>query len=151
MSVAGAIIAGFVATAVFVVTSRLTTMGQMRMERYLATFFVESDHPLAGFILAFGIGGCFGLLYAVLWALEIGWPSYQYGLIFGIVQWVIVGLVLGSLPRIHGGIRTGMVPAPGPYMMNLLGPLGFLAGLFNHVLFGFCIAYFYQFFATRYG
>ncbi len=126
-------------------------MGQMRMERYLATFFRGSDHPVLGFIAAFAIGGCFGLAYAGLWALEIGWPTYEYGVVFGAVQWLIVGFLLGGLPRVHGGIRTGIVPTPGPYMKNALGPLGFLAGLANHVLFGFFIAYFYQFFATRYG
>ncbi len=150
MSLVGAIIAGLVATGIFFITTRLTTMNLMGWERYLATMFSERKNPPAGFILLFAGGVVISLLYAALWSVGIGWPSYLYGLIFGIFQWLIAGVLVGALPAFHAGIRAGTVRAPGLYMTNLLGGWAFVAGLVNHVIFGLVVAYFYQFFASRY-
>jgi hypothetical protein len=151
MSFLGAVIAGLVATLIFWVTTRLSTMNLMGMERYLGTMFTESKNERLGFVLLFVGGVLFGLIYAALWSADIGWIGYRFGLLFGIVQWLIVGLFVGFLPAVHVGIRVGSVPAPGLYMTNLLGGGAFLAGLANHMIFGLAFAYFYQFFITRYG
>lgn len=151
MSFPGAIIAGLVATFVCFVTTRLSTMNLMGMEHYLGTMFTRTKNMSLGFLLLFAGGVIFGLIYADLWSVGIGWPSYLYGLIFGIVQWLVVGLLVGFLPTVHIGIQAGRVPAPGLYMTNLLGGWAFLAGLVNQVIFGLVFAYFYQFFMGRYG
>lgn len=150
MSMLGAIVAGLVATGVFYVITRLTTMNLMGWERYLGTVFTERKNDTAGFVLLFVCGVIISLLYATLWSLGIGWPDYLYGLIFGIVQWLVAGLLAGALPAFHVGIRAGAIRSPGLYMTNLLGRAAFLAGLVNHVIYGLAVAYFYQFFAGRY-
>lgn len=151
MSFPGAIIAGLVAMFVFFVATRLSTMNQMGMERYLATMFTEREHPALGLILLLLLGILLGLLYAVLWSAGVGWPGYFWGPVFGIIQWLVIGLLMAALPLVHAGIRAGKVPSPGPYMTNLLGKWAYLGGLANHFLFGLTFAYFYQFFRTRYG
>ncbi len=150
MSLLGAVVAGFVATAVFYVITRLTTMNLMGWERYLATVVTERTSSATGFVLLFASGVAISLCYAALWSLGIGWPSYLYGLIFGIIQWLIAGLVAGALPAFHVGIRAGVIRSPGLYMTNLLGRGAFVAGLVNHVIYGLAVAYFYQFFVSRY-
>ncbi|MGD0229749.1 MAG: hypothetical protein ABSC19_05225 [Syntrophorhabdales bacterium] len=151
MSIPGAIIAGLVATLILYVLTRLTTMNRMGMERYLSTMFFARANATLGFTLLFVAGGIFGLIYAYLWSMGIGWPDYLYGLINGVVQWLAVGLAIGLLPLVHRGIRSGDVPPPGFYMTNLLGKWAFLAGLVNHAIFGLAIAFVYQFFRGRYG
>ena len=83
--------------------------------------------------------------------MEIGWPDYSWGSLFGVIQWLVLGLALAGLPLVHVGIRSGTFPFPGIYMTRLFGPLAFIAGLTNHFIFGFVVAYVYQFFRSRYG
>ncbi|OPY70321.1 MAG: hypothetical protein A4E57_00596 [Syntrophorhabdaceae bacterium PtaU1.Bin034] len=151
MDFAGAVISGLIATFVFTITTRLTTLNQMGMERYFSTMFTRNRHAVLGLALLFVAGCVIALVYAALWSVDIGWPSYLYGLIFGVAQWLVVGLALAALPRVHAGVRAGTERPPGPFMVNILGKWAFLAGLANHVIFGLCIAYFYQFFRGRYG
>ncbi len=151
MSFVGAIVAGLVATGVFTVTTRLTTVNQMGWERYLRTLFTDRDNSALGFALHFAIGVLIAILYAALWSVGIGWPDYLYGFIFGILQWIIAGALVGAMPFVHAGIRAGTVPPPGLYMTNLLGGWAVLGGLVNHVIFGLAVAFFYQFFRSRYG
>ena len=150
MSFPGAVIAGVVATFVFFVVTRLFSMNLMGMERYLGTMFGERENPVLGFLLLFVCGIILSLIYAGLWSIGLGWPGYRFGFLFGIVQWLIVGLLMGALPSVHAGVRAGTIPNPGAYMTRLLGPAAFLIGLSSHALFGLAVAYFYQFFRTRY-
>jgi hypothetical protein len=151
MSFSGAVIAGLAATFVVYISTRLTTVNQMGMERFFSGMFTRQEHPRLGFLLLYLFGALLGLVYAALWSVEIGWPDYLYGFIFGVFQWLIFGLAMGALPLFHSGIRSGAIPAPGAYMYRLLGPWALIAGLTNHVLFGFIVAYVYQFFRSRYG
>lgn len=52
------------------------------------------------------------------------------------VQWLVVGLITGMVPMMHAGIKARQVEAPGVYMSNLGGMLGFVGGLMGHVVFG---------------
>jgi len=150
MSFPGAVIAGLVAMSIFFVVTRLFTMNQMGMERYLATMFSERDRSGLGLILLLVLGMILGLIYAALWSAGIGWPGYFWGPVFGIFQWLLLGLLMAGLPRVHAGIRAGRVPSPGVYMTNLLGGWAFLAGLSTNLVFGLTFAFFYQFFRTLY-
>lgn len=151
MSFPGAIIAGLAATFVSYVITRLVTVNQMGMERVFGTMFSGQARPRLGFVLLYLCGAVLGVVYAALWSVEIGWPDYLWGLVFGIVQWLVLGLALGVLPFVHAGVRSGTFPYPGLYMTRLLGPPAFVAGLASHVIFGFVVAYVYQFFRSRYG
>ena len=150
MSFSGAVIAGLVATFVVWVTTRLSTMNLMGLERYLGTLFTKTENTTVGFLLLYLLGVVFGLIYAALWSVGIGWIGYLYGVIFGIVQWLVIGVVIGSLPAVHAGIRSGRVKAPGIFMIDLAGLWAIPAGLANNALFGLTFAFVYQFFASRY-
>lgn len=150
MSFSGAIIAGIAATFVVWIITRLSTMNLMGLERYFSTLFTITENKTIGFSLLFLSGIILGLVYAALWSIGIGWPSYLYGVIFGIAQWLVIGLVIGSLPAVNTGIRSGTVKAPGIYMTNLAGLWAIPAGLVNNALFGLIFAFVYQFFASRY-
>ncbi len=50
------------------------------------------------------------------------------------IHWLVVGLMTGMMPLMHTGIKSGRVPAPGVYMTNLGGMLGFVGGLMGHVV-----------------
>lgn len=151
MSFPGAILSGLVATFVSYVTTRLTTVNQMGLENIFSTMCTKKEERRLGFILLYVGGAILGLIYAALWSVGVGWPDYLWGFIFGVVQWLALGLALGALPLFHVGIRTGLTPYPGIYMTRLIGPLAFVAGLVHHVIFGFVVAYVYQFFRSRYG
>lgn len=125
-------------------------MNLMGMERYLGTLFTKKENTTVGFVLLYLLGIILGLIYAALWSAGIGWISYLYGVIFGIVQWLVIGVVIGSLPSVHAGIRSGRVKAPGIFMIDLAGLWAIPAGLANNALFGLTFAFVYQFFASRY-
>ncbi len=108
MSIPGAIIAGLPATFVFFVITRLTTMNRMGMERYLGTMVTRKEHGILGFVFLFAGGIILSVLYAVVWSLEAGRPSYLSGLFFGIAQWLVVGLLMAALPP----SMPGFGPAP---------------------------------------
>ncbi|MHB8111601.1 MAG: hypothetical protein ACYDHW_16380 [Syntrophorhabdaceae bacterium] len=150
MNFPGAVLGGLVATFIVWVITRLSTMNLMGLERYFSTLFNQRQNTIIGFVLLYALGIGLGLVYAALWSVGIGWPSYLYGLIFGVVQWLVIGLLIGFLPAVHAGIRSGSIRVPGIYMTNLLGMWAVLAGLVNNVIFGLAFAYIYQFFASRY-
>lgn len=150
MSFPGAILGGLVATFVVWVITRLMTMNLMGLERYFSTMVTEEKNPAIGFAFLYVLGLILGLVYAVLWSAGIGWPSYMYGLIFGVAQWLVLGFLVQFLPRVHAGIRSGTIGAPGLYMTNLAGLWAFPAGLLSNTTFGLTFAFVYQFFASRY-
>ncbi len=151
MSYSGAVVAGLVATLVFWATTRLTTMNLMGMERWFAWMFTARENKKLGFVLLFAAGVLSGLIYAALWSANVGWIGYRFGLLFGAVEWLIVGLFAGFLPAAAADVRSSPARAPGFYMTNLLGGWGFVAGLANYMIFGLAFACFYQFFMLRYG
>ncbi|HVN23988.1 MAG TPA: hypothetical protein VMT71_08445 [Syntrophorhabdales bacterium] len=146
-SIHGAIIAGLIAAGIFAVFARLSTLNVMNTVRYLSTLFSSEPNAALGWFLHFAIGCVLALIYVAVWNMGLR-PSdfYLYSLIAGIVHWLIAGIVIGAAPAVHAGIRAGAVPAPGIYMSNIMGVWGFIAGLTGHILFGFTVIYFYQFF-----
>lgn len=150
MSVPGAVIAAVAATFVVWVTTRLSTMNLMGLERYFSTLFTKKENTTAGFALLYLFGIILGLIYAALWSAGIGWIGYLYGFVFGVAQWCVIGLVIGALPAVHKGIRSGTIEAPGIFMTNIAGLWAIPAGLANNALFGLAFAFVYQFFASRY-
>ncbi len=89
------------------------------------------------------MGVVFGLIYAFFWSLGLGAPTWQWGLAFGAVHWLIVGMIMGMIPMMHAGIRSGVVKAPGIWMTNSGGAMAFFAGLMAHMIFGLVVALVY--------
>src|SRR5574341_525275 len=60
-------------------------------------------------------------------------------------------LVMGMLPALHAGMRSGAVAAPGVYMLQAGGVMSFIGGLMGHVIFGLVVGLVYGFVAGRLG
>ena len=69
-----------------------------------------------------------------------------WGLLFGFVHWVVVGMMLWMMPMLHIRVRSGEIEAPGAFALNY--PAMTAAGfLMLHLLFGLLVGVFYQAFA----
>jgi len=148
MNVLGAIVAGLVGTGVFsMVLLMAPKMGMPKMDivGLLGTMFGK-ESILLGWMMHAMMGVIFGLIYALLWSRGIGAPTLLGGLIFGVVHWLIVGMVMGMIPMMHVGIRRGDVQAPGLWMTNNGGMMGFVGGLVGHIVFGVMTALVYSLF-----
>ena len=146
MNIFGAILAGVVGTmAISMVMAMAPKMGMPKMDivGMLSTMFGEPNRVL-GWIMHFMMGIIFALVYALFWSAGIGTPSVHSGLLFGAVHWLIVGLIMGMIPMMHVGIKSGSVQAPGIWMMNNGGGLAFMGGLIGHLVFGVVVALIYN-------
>jgi len=148
MNVIGAIIAGLVGTGIFTIVMILAPrMGMPRMDivGVLATMFGK-ENRLVGWMMHAMMGIAFGLIYAFLWSNGILAPTWLGGLVFGAVQWLVVGMIMGMMPLMHVGIRQGIVSAPGLWMTRNGGIMAFMGGLIGHLVFGVAIALVYALF-----
>lgn len=142
MNIFGAIIAGLVATAAFTMVMVMAPrMGMPRMDivAMLGTMFGRESRAL-GWMMHAMMGIVFGLVYAFLWAQGIGAATWLWGLVFGAAHWLIVGMIMGMIPMMHVGIKSGAVQAPGVWMRNNGGMMAFGGGLFGHFVFGLVTA-----------
>jgi len=148
MNILGAIVAGLVATVVFTVVMVMAPrMGMPKMDivAMLGTMFGR-ENRLLGWMMHAMMGVVFGLIYAFLWSSGIGAVTWLWGLIFGAVHWLIVGVVMGMIPMMHAGIKSGAVKAPGLWMTNDGGMMAFVGGLIGHLVFGLVLALVYRLF-----
>ena len=66
-----------------------------------------------------------------------------WGLLFGFVQWIVVGLALGMMRFTHPLIRSGEMDGPGPFALNF--PAMTVGGFFMlHLLFGVLVGTSYE-------
>ncbi|MEP7136262.1 MAG: DUF6789 family protein [Chloroflexota bacterium] len=145
MNVLNAVIAGVVASLVFsVVLAMAPKMGMPKMDivSLLGSMFGKPNQAL-GWMMHLMMGVVFALIYAFLWSLGIGAATWLFGLIFGAVQWLVVGMVMGMIPMMHAGIKSGAVKAPGLWMTSNGGLMAFMGGLVGHMIFGLVIALVY--------
>lgn len=120
-SIIGLIVSGMVSAGIFAVLTRLSTLNTMNLVEYLSTLFTPRAHPRLGWALHFMPGCMFALLYVGLWSLGLRTSDfYLYGLLGGIVQWLIVGILMAGAPAVHAGICAGTLPARGLYMRNVM-------------------------------
>ncbi len=148
MNVLGAIVAGLVGTvAISVVMGMAPMMGMPKMDivAMLSTMFGKPNR-LLGWMMHFMMGVIFALIYAFLWSLGIGSATWLNGLIFGSVHWLIAGMVMGMIPMMHAGIKSGAVKAPGLWMTNNGGMMAFTGGLIGHLFFGLVVVAGYNLF-----
>jgi len=150
MNILGVIIAAFIATLVMSMFMALAPkMGMPRMDivGMLATMFTKKGIPALGWMMHFMMGILFALVYAFLWEQGIGTATWLYGMLFGAVHWLIVGMIMLMIPMLHVGIRSGEVKAPGLYMTgNGGGWKAFIGGLMGHMVFGLVVALVYALF-----
>lgn len=143
MNILNAIVAGIVATVAFsAVLLMAPRMGMPKMDivSFLGSMFSAKPNQALGWMMHLMMGVMFGLVYAFLWSLGFGAATWRIGLIFGAVHWLIVGMVMGMIPMMHAGIKSGAVQAPGLWMTNNGGVMAFMGGLVGHMIFGTVIA-----------
>jgi len=147
MNILSAVIAGIVASLVFsIVLAMAPCMGMPKMDivDLLGSMFSGKSSPVLGWMMHLMMGIVFAVIYAFLWSSGIGAATWLNGVIFGAVQWLVVGMAMGMIPMMHVGIKSGAVKAPGLWMTNNGGIMAFIGGLVGHMIFGIVIALVYS-------
>jgi hypothetical protein len=153
MNILGAVLAGLGGTiSISMVMALAPQMGMPAMDivgMLGAMFSKESNRPL-GWMIHLMMGVVFALIYALLWTIGIGTVSPTWGIVFGIVHWLLVGLMMGMMPMMHVGIKSGGAQraprAPGVFMLNNGGMMAFVGGLMGHAIYGVVVAVIYGLF-----
>ncbi|MEW6403361.1 MAG: DUF6789 family protein [Chloroflexota bacterium] len=146
MNILSAVIAGIVATIVFTMVLVIAPkMGMPKMDivSLLGSMFSAKSNQALGWVMHLMMGVVFALIYAFLWSLGFGAATWGIGLIFGAIHWLVVGMVMGMIPMMHAGIKSGAVQAPGLWMTNNGGLMAFMGGLVGHMIFGIVTALVY--------
>ncbi len=141
MDVLSAVIAGIVGTiAISLVMGLAPMMGMPKMDivDMLSTMFGKPNRIL-GWMMHLMMGVVFALIYTFLWSRGFGSATWLFGLIFGAVHWLVVGVVMAMIPIMHVGIKNGDVEAPGMWMTNQGGMMAFVGGLMGHMVFGLVV------------
>ncbi len=98
---------------------------------------------MAGAMVHAAMSVAFALAHVALFdAFELDSSLAAWGLLFGLVHWVIVGMMLGMMPVMHRGIRLGLVEAPGAYAVRY-PPMTAMGFLMLHLLYGVLVGAFY--------
>ncbi|MGJ3241275.1 MAG: DUF6789 family protein [Anaerolineae bacterium] len=142
-----ALVSGLIATVVMTAMMMMAPamgMPKMDMPALLGSMFGAPGSKLLGLVMHVMMGLVFGVIYVLLFGFFEQINVLVLGLLLGIVHWIIVGLMTGMMPMMHAGIRSGDVQAPGIYMTNLGGVMGFIGGLMGHMVFGLVIALVYS-------
>jgi len=148
MNLLAAIVAGGAGTIIMTMMMAMAPrMGLPKMDiiGMLGSMFGKPNRTLGTF-LHLMMGVVFTIVYAFLWDAGIGNATLLGGILFGAVHWVITGMMMGVIPMMHAGIKSGNVPAPGVFMMNNIGVMAFVGGLIGHMIFGFVVALVYTLF-----
>lgn len=143
MGILGAIIAGIIATLVFAVVMVMAPrMGMPKMDiiDMPGRMFGAPSNRTMGWALHLMLGAVFGLVYAFLWSVGVGAPTWTGGLVFGIGHLLVTGLFMGMIPMMHAGMRSGQIQAPGVWMTDQGGFMAFIGGRIGHAIFGIVLA-----------
>lgn len=146
MNILNAVVAGIVGTVVFTAVLMMAPkMGMPKMDivDLLGSMFSAKSNPVLGWMMHLMMGVVFALIYAFLWSSGVGAATWVYGLIFGAIHWLIVGMAMAMIPMMHVGIKSGAVKAPGLWMTNNGGVMAFMGGLVGHAIFGAVVALVY--------
>lgn len=98
----------------------MPTQVQMNMLRLLGTMMLP-DGAIAymgGLMIHAGLSIAFALAHVGLYqAFGLESNLIAWGVLFGAVHWVIVGMGLDMMPVMHQGIKTGIISAPGAFAL----------------------------------
>ncbi len=145
-----AVLAGLLGGAIM---SALLYMGiammprQMRMDLFLilGTMMFRKGKMayMAGAMMHAVMSIVFGLIHvAVFVAFDVEDSLAAWGVLFGIVHWMVSGMGLGMLPMVHPAIRRGEIDVPGAFALSY-PPLTAMGFLMLHILFGVLVGAFY--------
>ena len=144
--VAGLIGGGVMAVLLYMGIWMMPTQMKMNLFQMLGTMMVPAGTMayVAGAMMHAVMSIVFGLIHASLYvAFDIDSNFLGWGLLFGFGHWVMTGIGLGMLPRMHPAIRRGDMQAPGAFAMNY--PRATAIGFFMlHLVFGVVTALVYE-------
>ena len=149
-NIGAAIIAGVVATVVMTIVmyiGRAMMPQQMPMNilHMLGTMMTRSTGP--AYMMGAMMHGVMGIVFALIHVavfVAFGLEALlAWGILFGVVHWVIAGMGMGMMGTMHPVIRSGEMPAPGAFVKNLpmMNVMGFLM---VHVIYGLVVGGLYQ-------
>ncbi|MEJ2484727.1 MAG: hypothetical protein P8Y68_03230 [Anaerolineales bacterium] len=148
MNVLGIIVSGMIgAVAISMVMALAPRMGMPKMDivSMLSTMFGRPNRTL-GWVMHLMMGIVFALIYAFFWSINLGGATLLNGLIFGSIHWLVVGMIMGMIPMMHAGIKSGSVQAPGLWMTANGGAMAFVGGWMGHMVFGVVVVLIYNLF-----
>ena len=93
----------------------------------------KQDAVTLGGAIHFAMGILFAIIYAALWSVGIGSPTWWWGLIFGAIHGLLVIVSLLIVMRVH------------PQLSELINGLPVMVAiLLNHMVFGIVVALIYS-------
>ena len=150
-SFGAAIAAGVVAT---VVMTAMLYMGMAMMPRqmpmnilYMLGTMMSRNTMMAyvaGTMMHAMMGIAFALVHtAAFKGLDLTSALVAWGVLFGFVHYLIVGMGMGMIGTMHPLMRTGQMPAPGIFVSNLprMTVMGFLM---VHLVYGLVVGVLYE-------
>ena len=145
----GAIVAGLIGGAAMGLLLYLgiwMAPAQMRMNLFLMlgtmVFRPGAMAYGAGFMMHAVMSIVFGLIHAaafVAFGLE---ANAAWGLGFGAVHWLVVGMGLGMIPIMHARMRSGDIARPGFFALSM-GAMTAAGFLMLHLLYGVLVGAIY--------
>ena len=144
-AIVAGIIGGVVMSAVlYMGIAMMPRRMKMNLFLMLGTMSVKDTKMayVAGAMMHVGMSIVFGLIHVALYqAFGLESALVAWGVLFGLVHWVITGMGLGMMPVMHPLIRKGQMDAPGAFAMSYpaMTVMGFLM---LHVLFGVLVGTF---------
>ena len=151
---ASAIYAGLIGGAAMIVPlymgiAMIPSQMKMNLLLLLGTMMIFKGGMMAyaaGAMIHAGMSIAIGLIHvAVYRAIGLESELAAWGLLFGLVQWIVVGLGLGMMRFMHPLIRSGEMDGPGPFALNF--PAMTIVGfLMLHLLFGVLVGTLYEVF-----
>lgn len=141
-----AITAGVVGT---VVMTAVLYMGIAMMPRrmtmnllYMLGTMMTSNR-LAAYLVGAMVHGVMGVVFALIHtgiyqAIGLESSLVAWGILFGFVHWIVVGMGMGMIGTVHPLMRNGQMQAPGVFVRNLpaMTVVGFLM---LHLLYGLLV------------
>ena len=150
-SAGAAIGAGLVATAVMTVVlymgiAMMPKQMTMNLLYMLGTMVTRSKTPayVVGGMMHAMMGIVFALIHAGVYAgLDIESGLVGWGLLLGLVHWLVVGMGIGMVGTMHPMMRSGEMMAPGLFVKNhpLMTVMGFLM---LHLIYGLLVGLLYE-------
>ena len=150
-NVGAAIGAGLVATAVMTTVlymgiAMMPKQMTMNLLYMLGTMMTRSITPayIVGAMMHAMMGIAFALIHAGVYAgLDIESGLVGWGLLLGLVHWLIVGMGMGMVGVVHPMMRSGKMMAPGVFVKNH-PPMTVMGFLMLHLIYGLVVGLLYE-------
>ena len=112
-----------------------------------ATFRGKTVTYATGAMIHAGMSAVFGLIHVgFITAFGLETSLAAWGVLFGFVHWIVVGMGLGTMRLMHPLIRNGDMEAPGPFALGY-PPMTVVGFFMLHILFGVVVGALYTAFA----